>query len=519
MSAPRKELTWSIKKSLYQLTCDEVYQLAMEVSRDFQEAVNFDSSDEEGCVEYILQYMKSNALLDTEDEGMSHLLALNDLVSNIIENRDLMVIRGSLTQGEENVTAASARTLAQADGNVTKPAPLPTVSIPRVTPPTNNTNSSIQDIEQLQAIHEELGKKLQSYKHGARQYDPQETSVPHLRNQVTAQGDTEKVVCLKDLPFLQRREFKVHGGQIGDQNSDITYNNICKQLDEGIKEGFTETEVIRGALRIVKPGAFRDMLTNKEEMALCELKGFLRSHLGEKASTELFQELVCAKQHEHEPPQQFLYRMIGLKQKILFQSKQGNSDICYDPKTIQGVFLHTVYQGLGSKHTDIRQQLRPLLSRSQVTDEEILSQVMKIIADENEHQRRLGYTSRQKPAHMHSVRVGDENHAMMEKDHQAIQKLSAQVEALTTMVAALMDQKTTKNHAASAQGLSSHTQCPSASRTAVSQNLLPPQRKEKPFCCMNCIQQGLEDCSHCFVCGEPGHRAIGCLKRTKKPLN
>lgn len=132
-------------------------------------------------------------------------------------------------------------------------------------------------------------------------------------------------------------------------------------------------EVIRGVLRIVKPGAFKDMLTNKDEITICELKGFLRSHLGEKASTELFQELM------------FVYSMIGLNQRILFQSKQANTDIRSDPKTIQEVFLHTIYQGLGSKHTDIRQQLRPLLSHSEVTDEEIVSQVTQIISDENEH--------------------------------------------------------------------------------------------------------------------------------------
>ncbi|KAL4009661.1 hypothetical protein ACER0C_003513 [Sarotherodon galilaeus] len=125
---------------------------------------------------------------------------------------------------------------------------------------------------------------------------------------------------------------------------------MCKQIDEGIKEGFTETEVIRGVLRIVKPGVFKDMLINKDEITVNELKGFLRSHLGEKASTELFQELMCARQSEQETPQQFLYRMIGLKQKILFQSKQVSTDIRYEPKTIQEVFLHSIYQGPSQHH-------------------------------------------------------------------------------------------------------------------------------------------------------------------------
>jgi len=47
----------------------------------------------------------------------------------------------------------------------------------------------------------------------------------------------ERPVVLKDLSYLQHRDFKVHGGLVGDQNSDLTYNNISKQIDEGVKRG------------------------------------------------------------------------------------------------------------------------------------------------------------------------------------------------------------------------------------------------------------------------------------------
>lgn len=99
------------------------------------------------------------------------------------------------------------------------------------------------------------------------------------------------------------------------------------------------------------------MLVNKDDMTVLKFKGFLESHLREKASAEMFQELMCARQLEQEPPQQFLYRMIGLKQKLLFQSRKANAGISYDPKTIQMVFLHTFYQGLGARHIDLRQTL------------------------------------------------------------------------------------------------------------------------------------------------------------------
>lgn len=373
-------------------------------------------------------------------------------------------------------------------------------------------------------MYEDLGRKLQYYQDSANTSQGRQTS-----NVTHEKGDTQTMFSSKDLPYLQRRDFKVHGGQIGDQNSEITYNSISKQIDEGIKEGFTEAEVIRGALRIIKPGAFKEMLTNKDEITICELKGFLRSHLGEKACTELFQELMCAKQNEQEPPQQFVYRMIGLKQRILFQSKQVNTDIRYDPKTIQEVFLHTIYQGLGSKHTDVRQQLRSLLSNHQVTDEDIVSRVTKIINDENEHQRRLGYPSKPKATHAHSVRVDGGDQPVGKREHPTIERLSAQVESLTKMVAVLMDQQAAAIHTAHLNASPARTlDLPQTQLHSTSTpSKAPPStpglpsfpRKTKVPLCNNCLLQGSENCDHCFVCGDSGHRAVGCSRSVRQQGN
>lgn len=114
------------------------------------------------------------------------------------------------------------------------------------------------------------------------------------------------------------------------------------------------------------------MLMNKEEITVAELKVFLQVHLSEKNTTELFQELMCARQDEQETPQQFLYSVIALKQRVLFSSKWPDAGIKYSA-TVQDVFLHTVRQGLGHKYTDIRRELKPLLSGNDVSDETILT--------------------------------------------------------------------------------------------------------------------------------------------------
>lgn len=69
-------------------------------------------------------------------------------------------------------------------------------------------------------------------------------------------------------------------------------------------------------MRVIKPGNFKDTLIGKDEMTVAKLKNFLLTHMGEKDTTELFQELITARQSETETPQQFLYMVVGC---VIFQ--------------------------------------------------------------------------------------------------------------------------------------------------------------------------------------------------------
>lgn len=507
MSATRKELVWGIKKQLFRLSNNDIYQVARDLALNSRHEEELNANDEEGCMEYVVSYMQSDTLLGLEDEGMGQLLVLNDLIGKII-NADVSVNLpvGTLSDDSTHVTPSHSPS---------------TITPNSVSQPHSNThtNTTTQSLEELRQAYEELGEKLRQR---AFTGTPLPTMYPHHGESElhsVPQLVSERPVILKDLSYLQRRDFKVHGGQVGDQNSDLNYSNISKQIDEGVKEGFAEAEVVRGVLRIIKPGAFKDMLVNKDSITVSELKGFLRSHLGEKATTEMFQELMCARQSDQESPQQFLYRMIGLKQKLLFQSRQASADISYDPKTIQEVFLHTIYQGFGTKHADLRQRLRPLISNSQVTDEEILRQVMKIISDENEHQRRLGQLPRQKVTQAHSTKVemGDRDNNNRSRDTpsdnenlQKIQQLTSQVETLTHMVASLIEQRTenTRVSYSPSQPTSSRSVQPQLGQPAV-------QVGGRAARCPKCTEQDAQECNHCFVCGEAGHRAVGCLQRVR----
>ncbi|XP_039464083.1 butyrophilin subfamily 1 member A1-like isoform X2 [Oreochromis aureus] len=42
-----------------------------------------------------------------------------------------------------------------------------------------------------------------------------------------------------------------------------------------------------------------------------------------------------------------------------------------------------------------------------------------------------------------------------------------------------------------------------------------PRQTAKQYGCPKCIESGATSCTHCFICGETGHRALGCLKRSQ----
>ncbi|TWW54855.1 hypothetical protein D4764_0214210 [Takifugu flavidus] len=92
-----------------------------------------------------------------------------------------------------------------------------------------------------------------------------------------------------------------------------------------------------------------------------------------------------------------------------------------------------------------------------------------------------------------SPSMGDQ----LQANRAAIEELTAQVSSLTKQLAQVVrpaDTATPVNtHSATAQPM--------------------PPTSEAHGRCSNCVQQGKMSCPHCFVCGQAGHWAVGCLQR------
>lgn len=324
------------------------------------------------------------------------------------------------------------------------------------------------------------------------------------------------VIKLADVAaLLPRREFKLHSGQISDSDSDVSYSSLCRQIDEGLAEKFTEAEIIRTVLKVIKPGTFKDMLMTKPGLTVAELKRFLRAHLRDKSSAELFQELSNAKQQDRESPHQYMYRLMGLKQRVMFASQQSSSEFQYTSQLIQGVFLHSLYQGMSEKYAHVRRDLRPLISNMSCADDFILEIMTKSVSEDVERQTRLGQTQKAKAVTVSAMQQGErqpaaqppaevqatvlQTQAEVQAQRAALHELTAQVSVLAKAI----------EKALTSEG------SPSESTQVSSLSTAQPSRSSVKGKCRPCITQGIASCNHCFRCGQEGHRAVGCLSKYK----
>lgn len=261
-------------------------------------------SDQEERYDHFDSFIHSKQLLEQEDEGMVQLLMLKDVIDDLLKchtdvslsgkgDREPYVIQ-SIEVSIDNVNLSNViQILTEANAD-TQVQSLPSPSSVSTSPsgeitvadlaslkptPLNTTETLNTDLLKILGAYEELSKQLmQCIPANARQSQTHKPPSSAMSRQpgsnkpgeFASQSPHEGVLSLRDLVFLPRREFKLQGGQVGDQSSDISYNNICKQMDDGRRE-----EIVRGVLKIVRLGFFKDMLINNDGISVSELKGFL----------------------------------------------------------------------------------------------------------------------------------------------------------------------------------------------------------------------------------------------------
>lgn len=493
-TTPRRMLVFKIRKRLLALSISQLQVTASAIDDGWgPDAEGLMALSEPELFDLIDDFLRSEKLSGMEDEGMSQILHLDDMLDHLLQDTNeedtvggaREVSEAAPPQGEDTdirrrispITVSMGYHLLPSPGERDFPSPQPTTARDDNGPPRNLSTTSLVESTANSAGAALSGRASLSSSVG------------------------EQVVKLTDVAALfPCREFKIYGGQISDTGSEVSYSSLCKQMDQGLLEGFSETEVIRTVFKITKPGTFREMLTSKDDLTMSELKRFLRSHIRDKNGTELFQELSTARQQDKEAPQQFFYRIMGLKQRIIFESQQPGADFCYDKNLVQGTFLHTLYQGLNEKNSHVRCDLKPFLTNLKVTDDLLLEQITKSTGKETDRLKHLGTVTKTRPVSVNVAQTDQAVDAELQANRVAILELTAQVNSIAQQVARVVKPL---------EPVTNGSPCSPFTRPSNRSQISAENRGR----CQECVQKNIRSCPHCFVCGQEGHRAVGCLQR------
>ena len=157
--------------------------------------------------------------------------------------------------------------------------------------------------------------------------------------------------------FIKFKEYKING-KIGTpgQKDRLTFSSLIFQINDRLKKGYSEHEICDAFIKSIAPDlALRTYLEGKDNLNLKTLRRILRSHFKEPNATSLLTELNNNKQLPSESPQEFVLRVMSLRQETLFISKE---DYCgYSEALVQDRFLHAIMVGL--RNDNIRNELRP----------------------------------------------------------------------------------------------------------------------------------------------------------------
>lgn len=265
-------------------------------------------------------------------------------------------------------------------------------------------------------------------------------------------------------------------------------------------------------------------------------------------------QLTSECQGNKETPQNFLMRVLDLRQKILFASQEAESGLKYDPALVQSMFLHTVLTSL--KSDSIKVDMQPFLLDTKTTDETLLEKLNIAWANEAERQKKRKTSVQHTTTVVHAVQSCGETIDKKPNAVQGVPKSSSNVltelKELRTDVASLKTLSaeiahiresvqrpafTSPQYPLPAQKVPERdlVQCqvqpcwpsPTTHQMRVNtpfqphymrqQYYVPPTRSQARKC-FSCQQQRTEErCLHCFRCGSGEHFQAGCRIRGIKP--
>ena len=277
-----------------------------------------------------------------------------------------------------------------------------------------------------------------------------------------------------------RKEFKILG-QIGDLKAGLSFTSYRRQVEDGQRKGYKDVEIIEGIIRAIQPQyKLRSYLEGRPGLELGEVNSIVRSYYKEQTATELYQQLSTLTQEPKESPQDFLFRALDLRQRVIFASKEKTKDsgMTYDTKLVQNMTLHALSTGL--KDENIRHSFDAILTKEDVSDEKLISALNSITTREQERKSKF--------IKVNQLTVDPESRRGSEKAFSSdLKRLEAEVAMLKESI-----QSKQKN---------------------ADDNSSSDKEGKVSWKCKWCEDGTTDRCDHCFKCGSNEHFARGCKQK------
>ena len=325
-------------------------------------------------------------------------------------------------------------------------------------------------------------------------------------NKVSA--EIKAALELAGVVMTSKKEFKIQG-QIGKpgQQDKLTFSSLARQIEDALQKAVPVREIVNAVTRAVAYSVpLRSYLEGRVDLTLPQLRRLLRSHFHEKDALDLYQELTSASQKSNETAQEFLMRVMNLRQKVIFASQEDQSTLKYDHHLVQSTFLQTVATGLTGV---LRGEMRQHLQNSKISDEDLLEALSAAVTLEEKRSLKRGARAQVKSVATDDVTAAPTSQPKTKRDRDIV-ALADGFADLKAVVLSLQQQVEKRSNEGPRP---SSNEGPRPSNEWREQRRSMPRRERG---CQPCRQQGQGHlCKHCFKCGSAEHYARGCRQHQR----
>ena len=312
--------------------------------------------------------------------------------------------------------------------------------------------------------------------------------IPEIKEKVIPKIEKNETLVneLLNIDKVLKKDFKIKGSiGLPGQKDKLTFSSLAYQINIGEKKKYSDVEICEEVIRAISPDLpLRCFLESKTDLNLANLRKILRAHFQEKDPTTLFNQLSNSSQQNSESPLDFVIRLMNLRQKVLFVSKEMDTRFQYTESLVQNQFLHSVVTGL--RNDNIRNEVKPSMVNSVLSDEELLEFLNKAVSDENERQHKMKKTVNK----IDSIPKEDTSSKKSNPILDELRELKVQISEITSLKHEIADLK---------KQINQKGEFGKGNRT-----------RFQRFGCANCKRDNVFRCTHCFLCGASDHVRAAC---------